>query len=53
MEFEAAGAQWAVEHTKLYIRGSDKPTTRVVDHKPLIGLFKKDLADLSDRMFAI
>ena len=41
VEFEAAGAQWAVEHTKLYIRGSDKPTTLVVDHKPLIGLFRK------------
>ena len=47
IELECLGIQWAISKAHFYLYGLQEFTV-VTDHKPLLGIFKKALADLSN-----
>ena len=51
IELEALGIKWAIEKCHYYLRGSGHFTV-ITDHKPLLGIWEKPLADLhNDRLY--
>ena len=47
IELELLALVWGIEKSKYYLYGSPK-FTAVVDHRPLLGLFQKDLQDVKN-----
>ncbi len=48
IEMEALGVAYAVGKCEYYLRGNPHTTTVLTDHRPLEGIFRKDLADVSN-----
>ena len=48
IELEALGVAYAVGKCEYFLRGNPHTTTVLTDHRPLEGIFRKDLADVSN-----
>ena len=48
IEQEALGVRYACKKCEFYLRGNPHTTTVLTDHRPLEGLFRKDLADVDN-----
>ncbi len=48
---EALGVAYAVGKCEYYLRGNPHTTTVLTDHRPLKGIFRKDLTDVSNTRF--
>ena len=48
IELEARAIHWAIAKCKHYLIGMSNPFSVVTDHRPLVGIFQKDLDDVDN-----